>query len=278
MVFPIIFAFVAPSRLQQQSHANPKPPTAIIVEDSVRRLPCSALSTSSEPSDSSSSRFGRQDYWDSFYQEEDGAAFSWYTGWADLEPFLMELLNPDDTILLPGVGSDTMLLDMYESGYRHLTAFDYAAQGIARCREMMGSERSNAIHLFVGDARDLPQLEDASFDVVLEKGTLDAIVQSGEGGTLKEKKALGLENMEKAIAELCRVIKPGGTFISISAICTEELENSPEWQRTTTGDDDAVWAMIRDGSLYFTESGYASNNFDGTLLAWRKKKRSQEEE
>ena len=223
------------------------------------------------------SRFGRQDYWDDFYR--DNSQFSWYTGWDDLEPFLREYLQTSDRILLPGVGNDAMLRDMYDAGYQTLTAFDYAPEGIARCRDMLGDERifvsnaddgddnsstSKGVKLFVGDARNLLQLPDESFDIVLEKGALDAIVQSG-GGISEKEKALGLQNMQEAVEELTRVLKPGGLFISISAIWTSRLEASPLLA------NDNEWEVVRDGSLYLTEDGYASNNFDGTLLAWRKR-------
>lgn len=220
------------------------------------------------------SPFGRQEYWDNLYKENTDQFFSWYTGWADLEPFLVELIpSTQSSILLPGVGNDSMLRDMYDAGYQELTAFDYAPEGIAQCRDMLGPERilrqdSNdniGVRLFVGDARNLRELEDASFDVVLEKGTLDAIVQSGDGSSDAEK-AVGLQSMHKAVREFTRVIKPGGLFVSVSAICTERLEQSQVFDS-----DDGKWEAIRDGSLYVTDDGYASNNFDGTLLAWRKK-------
>ena len=228
------------------------------------------------------SAFGRQEYWDDLYRDNPkNEFFSWYTGWTDLEPFLAELIpSTNSTILLPGVGNDSMLRDMYDAGYQYLTAFDYAPQGMAQCRDMLGPERiivrqdddtshndSRGVRLFVGDARNLHELEDASFDVVLEKGTLDAIVQSGDGSSEAEK-AVGLQSMHEAIAELTRVVRPGGLFVSISAICTERLEQSPVFG---TSSDDKKWKVVQDGSLYVTEDGYASNNFDGTLLVWRKK-------
>ena len=111
--------------------------------DSSSSPPISTSTTTSK----AASRFGRQDYWDDFYR--DNSQFSWYTGWDDLEPFLREYLQTSDSILLPGVGNDAMLRDMYDAGYQTLTAFDYAPEGIARCRDMLGEER-----IFVSNADD----------------------------------------------------------------------------------------------------------------------------
>lgn len=228
-----------------------------------------------EPSESASN-FGRKEYWNDFYRNS--PSFSWYSGWDDLAPFLQELLDPEDHILIPGVGNDATLLDMYDAGYKYLTAFDYASEGIACCQQLLGTQRMKSfggndrgVELFVGDARDLHNLQDATFDAILEKGTLDAVSLSG-GGRTKENKKMGLKHMEMAISELSRVLKPGGLFISFSAICTDEIQASLNFD-VTSPTNDKQWHVIRDGSHFFTEDGYASNNFDGTLLVWRKESR-----
>jgi len=258
------------------------------------------------------SKFGQQSYWDTVYQHE--SEFSWYAGWDDLEPFLGELLmdtyqklklKQGSSILIPGVGNDyRILVDMYQSGFQQLTAFDYAPEGIERCREMLNKERiphhhyelnknknrnrnngnhhrsndnengrkeDGGIQLFVGDARNLTNVSDHSFDVVFEKGTLDAIVQSGgEGGSSCTKedssqKVLGLRHMEQAVEEFARILKPGGgLLISLSAICTDRLESNLILANSQH------WELVRDGSWYMTDDGYSSNNFDGTLLVWKK--------
>lgn len=50
------------------------------------------------------------------------------------------------------------------------------------------------------------EFPDASYDVVIDKATLDAIM-CGEGST---------DKVVAALSEVQRVLKPGGTFISVT--------------------------------------------------------------
>lgn len=229
-----------------------------------RRHPNKRYSTPLSP-DPENSRFGRQDYWNTFYQQEQN--FSWYATWDELAPFVEDFIpNKHAAILLPGVGNDATLVDMYQvGGYRNLTAMDYAPEAIERCREMLGAVsppiKSNSIELVVADARNLREtFQDGQFDAVFEKGTLDAIFLSGG-----QDKDLALQNMKMAISELGRCIKQGGIFLSIAGVVTDAIQESfddrpEEWECLVDKDD-----------LYMSEEGFTSNNIDGTLLVWRKK-------
>jgi SAM-dependent methyltransferase len=218
-----------------------------------------------EPEDS---RFGRQDYWNEVYEKQSN--FSWYAGWEDLEAFVREFVNPQAKVLLPGVGNDAMLLDMFDDGYTRITAMDYAPEGISRCHEMLGESRirhddeEEGVDLLVADARDLSGVfESQSFDAVIEKGTLDAIFLSGG-----QDKILADKNLNLAISELGRCVKPGGIWISIAAVVDEQIQASfdlrSEWD-----------CLVEQGGLFTTDDGYTSNNIDGSLLVWRRKELGQ---
>lgn len=217
----------------------------------------------SEPTDSN---FGRQEYWNEVYQKESN--YSWYAGWDELEPFCNEFFeDTEKKILIPGVGNDAALVGMYDAGYHHLTAMDYAPEGIERCRDMLGparirnSDDDKGVELLVADARDLKGvLEDDSFDCILEKGTLDAIYLSG--GKNKEE---ANKNMELAFEELTRCLKPGGIFMSITAVVVGQIQaafdsRQNEWE-----------CLVDEDSVYMTDDGYTSNNIDGNMLVFKKR-------
>ncbi|CAJ1930919.1 unnamed protein product [Cylindrotheca closterium] len=221
----------------------------------------------SEPTDSN---FGRRDYWNEVYQKESN--YSWYAGWEELEPFCNEFFEMDYRILIPGVGNDAALVGMYDAGYHHLTAMDYAPEGIERCRDMLGSQRilqsseeekddDDGVKLLVADARDLKGvLQDDSFDGILEKGTLDAIFLSG--GKDKEE---ANKNMELAIEELTRCLRPGGIFMSITAVVVGQIQAAFDSRQ------DQWECIVDEDSIYTTEDGFTSNNIDGNMLVWKKR-------
>jgi len=193
------------------------------------------------------SQFGTKSYWDSMYEgmgEFPADEYSWYYNCYNMiKPFLQEYIHdvaaPDLTIhkselsiLIPGCGNDSLLLDLYNAGYRCLSAFDYSSGAIDRQRELLnylpvGSELEN-VALRVEDARSLPMEWTESFDVVIEKGAMDAIYLSGEG------------SLEKSVTEIARVVKRGGLCISCSGVIPELLRRDCFLE--------AEWEWLRDGS------------------------------
>jgi ubiquinone/menaquinone biosynthesis C-methylase UbiE len=161
------------------------------------------------------------------------------------------------------------MVHMYDDGYSHLTAFDYAEEGIENAKTFFGdrylvdgrqqndNKFIHGVDLLVADARKLP-FELNTFDAVLEKGTFDAIYLSGG-----KDKDLAREHLNMAVSELSRVICPGGIVMSITAACADAVDLAFQSFQSD-------WEVIRDGNFYITEDGFASNNVDATILAWRR--------
>ena len=212
----------------------------IVSHSSLNTSTCSGDEDDFDHDDFAISQFGTRAYWDELYsgqgsfpQEE----YSWYFGWEILESVVTKyipLLNEEgdpSCILCPGIGNDPLLVDLYRSKYTKLTAFDYSEHAIERQNDILSFELPNSamdtIDLEVMDARKLA-LSDCQFDAVLEKGALDAIYLSGEG------------NVERAIKELFRVLKPGGICLSVSGVVPQDLRRAcfEEWEWLRDGSDE----------------------------------------
>ena len=198
--------------------------------------------------------------------------FSWYCSWQELRPFWEELAPPcvaAPRVLVPGVGVDGAIAELFDAGWHDLSAFDYSADAVERARSLFGNR---AIALCCADATALPYA-DGSFDAVLDKGTLDAI---GIGSD---------ESLRAAVAELARTVATGGVVVSISrALEASELlaafeqpggppvSGPPLAGRSgrATSDAGRQWQVLRNGELHIAETGEASVDLAAGLFAWRR--------
>jgi SAM-dependent methyltransferase len=222
----------------------------------IPRQSCWALSVSTDDvsevleddndnDDNARSQFGTRQYWDDTYLgrgDFPAEEYSWYFGWEILREYVQEYIlppsnihnNKDDVgrILCPGIGNDPLLVDLYRAKCHQLTAFDYSQHAIARQQDLLAYDlpatAMETIELHTLDARKLPDPDwNEHFSAIIEKGTLDAIYLSGDDG-----------NVERAVENLYRVLKPGGVCISVSGVVPETL------RRTIFQE----WEWIRDGS------------------------------
>lgn len=92
-----------------------------------------------------------------------------------------------------GRGIGTQLL-VEHFGAREVTAFDLDPDMVARAKHRLRAYIPNQVHLYVGDATQITA-EDASFDAVVDFGIIHHI-----------------PNWQDAVAEIYRVLKPGGLF------------------------------------------------------------------
>jgi SAM-dependent methyltransferase len=191
------------------------------------------------------SQFGTKSYWDAMYDgmgDFSREEYSWYYGFEVIKPYLVKYVSQlemgakksDLSILVPGCGNDPLILDLFNAGYTRLIGFDYSEGAIDRQRELLqylptGSDLDN-VELRVEDARSLPEEWVNKFDVIIEKGALDAIYLSGNA------------NFEISVKELERVLKDKGICISCSGVVPAELRKESfsndtwEWLRDGTGD------------------------------------------
>lgn len=250
--------------------------------------------------------FGTKEYWDDVYLgrgDFPADCYSWYFGWEVLGRILQRYVpltakgknggksivcdtrtnmidnknknNNSPRILVPGIGNDSILLDLYKAGYRNLVGQDYSEHAVERQYDLLSYEgiqcslgedendedqaQSNinnnnnavmSVQIMQGDVTNLPDLWTNSFDVILEKGLLDAVYLSGDG------------NFEAAVKNLDRVLRPGGIFISVSGVVPHELRKHVF---------PTACVIVGNGSVtdYNSEENYPRSNLcTNTLWEW----------
>lgn len=148
-------------------------------------------------------------YWDQRYRTE--CCYDWLGNFSKFQHILETLVKREDSILILGCGNSSLSADMYSAGYHAITNIDYSSN----CISTMSAKHSDCPGM-TWHQMDVRQLlfPDASFDIVLEKATLDAMM-------VEEKTPWELSSqtacfMHQTLMEISRCLKPGGHFISIT--------------------------------------------------------------
>uniref|UniRef100_A0A8C3Q4N1 EEF1A lysine methyltransferase 4 n=1 Tax=Geospiza parvula TaxID=87175 RepID=A0A8C3Q4N1_GEOPR len=156
-------------------------------------------------------RYGRRRFWDELYRREGAETREWLGGLSRFLPQLEPELRPGDRILVLGCGNSALSHDLHKLGYTDVTSIDFSAACIAAMRARYA--RCPGLRWAVMDIRALA-FPDASLDVVLEKGTLDVLlVEETDPWHVSPQAAAA---MHRVLAEVSRVLRPGGCFISIT--------------------------------------------------------------
>ncbi|NXX98881.1 EFMT4 methyltransferase, partial [Centropus bengalensis] len=110
-----------------------------------------------------------------------------------------------------GCGNSALSHDLHELGYPDVTSIDFSPACIAAMRARYA--HCPGLRWAVMDIRALA-FPDATFDVVLEKGTLDVLMVEEKDPWAVSHQAVAA--MHRVLAEVSRVLRPGGCFISIT--------------------------------------------------------------
>ncbi|XP_042574815.1 EEF1A lysine methyltransferase 4 isoform X1 [Cyprinus carpio] len=119
----------------------------------------------------SNARYKDVDYWNERYRTEE--SFEWFGDLTKFDHLLKQHVGTEENILMLGCGNSALSYDMYRAGYTSITNVDYSSV----CVESMAERHKDCAQLswLCMDARRLA-FPDGVFDVVLEKGTLDAML------------------------------------------------------------------------------------------------------
>ncbi|GMF26582.1 unnamed protein product [Phytophthora lilii] len=161
--------------------------------------------------------FRKQEYWDQFFQKRGEQAFEWYGDYASLRPGLQALLGlPDDAppsllrrlkakvrVLVVGCGNSALSAELAADGFGDLLSVDFSARVIDEMRR-----KHPALRWQVMDMTDMRALADASFDLVMDKGALDALMAEDT----PEIRA----DAARMLREVRRVLAPGGRYCCVT--------------------------------------------------------------
>ncbi|XP_054240360.1 eEF1A lysine and N-terminal methyltransferase isoform X2 [Indicator indicator] len=142
--------------------------------------------------------FGSARYWDRFFRQRGQRPFEWYGAFPELCPVLHKYIRPRDKVLVVGCGNSELSEQMYDTGTcEDIVNIDISDAVIRQMQERSGSKRPKMSYLVM----DMFQMDfpDAEFQVVLDKGTLDAILTDEEEATLVK--------ADKMFAEISRVLQ-----------------------------------------------------------------------
>ncbi|KAI3650544.1 hypothetical protein MP228_004025 [Amoeboaphelidium protococcarum] len=165
--------------------------------------------------------YGQKEYWERRYEEEDTEqSFDWFKTYDDIRDSLGEFIKDKESrIIILGCGNSTLGYDMIEDGYTHIVNVDYAANVIDQMQQkynkLVQDKHPDAICSFEqADVTQMKCYDDATFDVAIDKGTLDAMLcgKYDPWNPPKDK----LEKAHGEIAEVYRILKRGAVFLYIT--------------------------------------------------------------
>ncbi|XVF29077.1 hypothetical protein REPUB_Repub15cG0088900 [Reevesia pubescens] len=158
--------------------------------------------------------FTSKENWDSFFTiRGSDDSFEWYAEWPQLRDSLLPLLqqqqpSPSSSsslqILVPGCGNSRLSEHLYDAGLEDITNIDFSKVVISDMLRRNIRDRPKMRWRVI----DMTQMQftDGTFNVVLDKGGLDALMEP----------ELGPQLGNQYLSEVKRVLKPRGKFICLT--------------------------------------------------------------
>ncbi len=148
--------------------------------------------------------YGKIEYWEERYLKRNDQ-FDWYQTYPDLKEILSNHISKNAKILNVGCGNSRLSESMYEDGYENIINIDFSNKVIQYMDEKCRGKYPKMIFKVL-DACEMKDFDSGQFNIVLDKGTLDSILCSENP----------LQNSQKMISEVYRVLNHDGKYICIS--------------------------------------------------------------
>ncbi|CAL5094756.1 unnamed protein product [Urochloa decumbens] len=162
-----------------------------------------------------SNDYGAAAYWDARYSSSGshasaaaaaGEFFDWYQTYPALRPLLRVRVPVPaaSRVLMLGCGNSLLSEDMTKDGYEDIVNIDISSVVIEQMREK--HKEIPQLTYMQMDVRDMSFFGDESFDCVLDKGTLDAMMCADDAP----------DGASKMLAEVARLLRPHGIYLLIT--------------------------------------------------------------
>lgn len=157
-------------------------------------------------------------YWDDRYEAgrngvQDEESYEWFRTFEQLRPFLesnLPAVSASPKILHLGCGTSSLTADLFNLGYQRQCSVDFSPIAIEAMKTQY-RDLGPGLEWRVMDVRKL-DLETQSFDVAIDKGTLDAMLYGSPWDPEPEVK----DNVGAYVDEVARTLKPGGKWLYIT--------------------------------------------------------------
>jgi SAM-dependent methyltransferase len=148
--------------------------------------------------------YGKAEYWDERYKAND-TTFDWFVSFDALKEIILPYTTAkaDCKVLVVGCGNSRLSPQLYDCGVQQVINIDISEVVIGQMRS-----RYREMDKMVWARMDATRLDfpDASFDVVIDKGTIDSLLCGSNS----------FHNVYQMNRQISRVLKRGGKYISIT--------------------------------------------------------------
>ena len=120
----------------------------------------------------SNEKYADKTYWEQRYDSEE--SYEWFKSLSFFKAALIPHLKPTDSILILGCGNSPFGSDLYDLGFKNSTSIDYC-ENVINAMKMKNSNRPE-MKFLVADITNMSEIQSKSFDVAIDKGTMDALM------------------------------------------------------------------------------------------------------
>ncbi|ETS65326.1 hypothetical protein PaG_00055 [Moesziomyces aphidis] len=190
-------------------------------------------------------QFSEKEYWDQRYADETEQDFDWFKKYDDLKELFDEVMpERSSRILMLGCGNSTLSPSMHTAGYTSIVNIDYSSTLITRMSQRYPDQSWLEMDITQLDhACNLSTLGgEASFDIALDKGTMDALMAEGKGSSVWNPSTKVLTDINLMLNGVDKILKKGGKMVYITFgqphFRQKYLEAIPGWtvETRTLGD------------------------------------------